>query len=122
MVEDYPEIEPGDIDGLLATYPHVREWVVDFESRYGKRPIYYGPLDRAASKLKPLNLIYVTKPPLFVHVYRPENEEDEDAGRTLWFGLEPQLNEEDELIRRALVELLLQEAPAAPSFTTDSEF
>ncbi|HIK77981.1 MAG: hypothetical protein CXT69_06220 [Methanobacteriota archaeon] len=107
--------------GLMATYPHVREWVQDFEARYGTRPIFYGPLDRDARKIEPLNLIYVTKPPIFVHMYRPSDGED-GGGSTLWFGLEPQLSEEEELIRRLLVEILLQEAPSAPSFTTDSEF
>ena len=54
-------------------------------------------------------------------MYRP-SEEEEGAGETLWFGLEPTLNEEEELIRRSLVEILLQEAPVAPSFTSDLEF
>lgn len=120
MVEQ-PEIAPGDMAGLMAAYPHVRDWVQDFEARYGTRPIYYGPLDRGAKKIEPLNLIYVTKPPIFVHMYRPSIDED-GGGSTLWFGLEPQLSEEEELIRRSLVEILLQEAPSAPSFTTDSEF
>lgn len=120
MVEQ-PEIAPGDMAGLMAAYPHVRDWVQDFEARYGTRPIYYGPLDRGAKKIEPLNLIYVTKPPIFVHMYRPSIDEY-GGGSTLWFGLEPQLSEEEELIRRSLVEILLQEAPSAPSFTTDSEF
>ncbi|MAS63006.1 MAG: hypothetical protein CMA34_04985 [Euryarchaeota archaeon] len=121
MAENYPEIAPGDTDGLLAAYPHVRKWVQDFEAKFGSRPQYYGPLDRGAKSIKPLNLIYVTKPPIFVHMYRPA-EDEEGAGQTLWFGLEPQLNEEEELIRRSLIEILLQEAPAAPSFTSDLEF
>ena len=41
----------------MAAYPHVAEWVRDFEMRYGSRPIYYGPLDRDAKKQRPLNLI-----------------------------------------------------------------
>ena len=36
----------GDLNGVMAAYPHVAEWVRDFEMRYGSRPIYYGPLDR----------------------------------------------------------------------------
>ena len=121
MTENFPEIAPGDLDGLLASYPHVRSWVQDFESKFGTRPQYYGPLDRGAKSIKPLNLIYVTKPPIFVHMYRPLADE-KGAGETLWFGLEPTLNEEEELIRRSLVEILLQEAPVAPSFTSDLEF
>ena len=49
-------------------------------------------------------------------------DDDDDAGQILWIGLEPQLTEEEENIRRELVEVLLQEAPAAPNFTTDDEF
>lgn len=119
--DEMPEIEPGDLEGLLHAYPHVRDWVNDFEARYGIRPIYYGPLDRDAKKVVPMNLIYVTKPPIFVHIYMPPVEE-EGGGQTLWFGLEPQLTEEDELHRRQLVDTLLLEAPTAASFTTDSEF
>ena len=119
--EEMPEIQPGDMEGLMRNYPHVRDWVNDFESRYGSRPIFYGPLDRDAKKVEPMNLIYVTKPPIFVHIYRPPMDE-EGGGKTLWFGLEPQLTEEDELLRRQLVDILLQEAPSAPSFTTDNEF
>ena len=41
-------IEPGDLGGLMAEYPHIREWIEDFEAKHGSRPIYYGPLDRDA--------------------------------------------------------------------------
>jgi flagellar protein FlaI len=105
----------------MAAHSHVAEWVRDFEKRYGTRPIYYGPLDRDAKKQRPLNLIYITKEPVFVHIYEPPSDE-EGGGQVLWFGLEPQLNEEEENIRRDLVETLLQEAPSAPTFTTDNEF
>jgi flagellar protein FlaI len=120
-MSDEPRFAKGDLNGVMAAYPHVAEWVRDFEMRYGSRPIYYGPLDRDAKKQRPLNLIYVTKEPIFVHIYEPPADED-GGGTVLWFGLEPQLTEEEENIRRELVETLLQEAPTAPSFTTDNEF
>jgi flagellar protein FlaI len=118
---DEPRFAKGDLNGVMAAYPHVAEWVRDFEMRYGSRPIYYGPLDRDAKKQRPLNLIYVTREPIFVHIYEPPADDD-GGGTVLWFGLEPQLTEEEENIRRELVETLLQEAPTAPSFTTDNEF
>ena len=120
-MSDEPRFAKGDLNGVMAAYPHVAEWVRDFEMRYGSRPIYYGPLDRDAKKQRPLNLIYVTREPIFVHIYEPPADDD-GGGSTLWFGLEPQLTEEEENIRRELVETLLQEAPTAPSFTTDNEF
>ena len=64
-------IEPGDLGGLMAEYPHIREWVEQFEAEHGSRPIYYGPLDRDAKSVSPRNLIYATKPPCFAHVYSP---------------------------------------------------
>ena len=118
---DAPRFAKGDLNGVMAAYPHVAEWVRDFEMRYGSRPIYYGPLDRDAKKQRPLNLIYVTREPIFVHIYEPPADDD-GGGTIMWFGLEPQLTEEEENIRRELVETLLQEAPTAPSFTTDNEF
>ena len=118
---DEPRFAKGDHNGVMAAYPHVAEWVRDFEMQYGSRPIYYGPLDRDAKKQRPLNLIYVTREPIFVHIYEPPAADD-GGGTILWFGLEPQLTEEEENIRRELVETLLQEAPTAPSFTTDNEF
>ncbi len=120
MTEE-PRFAKGDLNGVMAAYPHVAEWVRDFEMRYGSRPIYYGPLDRDAKKQRPLNLIYVTREPIFVHIYEPPADDD-GGGTVMWFGLEPQLTEEEENIRRELVETLLQEAPSAPSFTTDNEF
>jgi flagellar protein FlaI len=120
-MSDEPRFAKGDLNGVMAAYPHVAEWVRDFEIRYGSRPIYYGPLDRDAKKQRPLNLIYVTREPIFVHIYEPPADDD-GGGTILWFGLEPQLTEEEENIRRELVETLLQEAPSAPSFTTDNEF
>ena len=120
-MSDEPRFAKGDLNGVMAAYPHVAEWVRDFEMRYGSRPIYYGPLDRDAKKQRPLNLIYVTREPIFVHIYEPPADED-GGGTILWFGLEPQLTEEEENIRRELIETLLQEAPTAPSFTTDNEF
>ena len=118
---DEPRFAKGDLNGVMAAYPHVAEWVRDFEMQYGSRPMYYGPLDRDAKKQRPLNLIYVTREPIFVHIYEPPADDD-GGGSILWFGLEPQLTEEEENIRRELVETLLQEAPTAPSFTTDNEF
>ena len=120
-MSDEPRFAKGDLNGVMAAYPHVADWVRDFEMRYGSRPIYYGPLDRDAKKQRPLNLIYVTREPIFVHIYEPPADED-GGGTILWFGLEPQLTEEEENIRRELIETLLQEAPTAPSFTTDNEF
>ena len=120
MAEE-PRFAKGDLNGVMAAYPHVAEWVRDFEMQYGSRPTYYGPLDRDAKKERPFNLIYVTREPIFVHIYEPPAD-DEGGGTILWFGLEPQLTEEEENIRRELVETLLQEAPTAPSFTTDTEF
>ena len=120
-MSEEPRFQKGDLNGVMAAYPHVAEWVRDFEMRYGSRPIYYGPLDRDAKKQRPLNLIYVTREPIFVHIYEPPADDD-GGGTILWFGLEPQLTEEEENIRRELVETLLQEAPTAPSFTTDNEF
>ena len=120
-MSDEPRFAKGDLNGVMAAYPHVADWVRDFEQRYGTRPMYYGPLDRDAMKTRPLNLIYVTREPIFVHIYEPPADDD-GGGTILWFGLEPQLTEEEENIRRELIETLLQEAPSAPSFTTDSEF
>ncbi len=121
MADDEPRFAKGDLASVMAAHPHVADWVRDFESRYGSRPMYYGPLDRDAKKQRPLNLIYVTREPIFVHIYEPPADDD-GGGTVLWFGLEPQLTEEEENIRRELVETLLQEAPTAPSFTTDNEF
>tara|TARA_B100001113_G_scaffold314598_1_gene280292 strand:+ start:202 stop:1926 length:1725 start_codon:yes stop_codon:yes gene_type:complete len=121
MADEELKFARGDLASVMAAHPHVAEWVRDFEARYGSRPMYYGPLDRDAKKQRPLNLIYITKEPIFVHIYEPA-EDEEDAGQVLWIGLEPQLTEEEENIRRELVEVLLQEAPAAPNFTTDDEF
>ena len=121
MADEELKFARGDLASVMAAHPHVAEWVRDFEARYGSRPMYYGPLDRDAKKQRPLNLIYITKEPIFVHIYEPAEDED-DAGQVLWIGLEPQLTEEEENIRRELVEVLLQEAPAAPNFTTDDEF
>mgnify|MGYP003305671815 FL=1 len=121
MADEDLKFARGDLASVMAAHNHVAEWVRDFENKYGSRPIYYGPLDRDAKKQRPLNLIYITKEPVFVHIYEPPADED-GGGQVLWFGLEPQLNEEEENIRRDLVETLLQEAPTAPTFTTDSEF
>ncbi len=121
MQTEEPEFARGDLDGVLARFDHVREWVEDFEARHGTRPMYYGPLDRAASKMEPLNLIYHLRGPLFAHVYRPTQDE-EGGGSTLWFGIEPYLTEEEEIIKQILVERLLKEAPNSPSFSTDAEF
>ena len=119
--EEVLKFPKGDLEGVMAAHPHVGTWVHDFEKRYGSRPVYYGPLDRDARKMEPLNLIYITKQPIFVHIYQPPTGGDE-VSQVLWFGLEPQLNDEEENFRRELIEILLQEAPAAPNFTTDEEF
>ena len=119
---DEPRFAKGDLNSVMAAFPHVGDWVRDFESKYGSRPIYYGPLDRDAKKVRPYNLIYSAKEPIFIHIYEPPEDDSGAGGEILWFGLEPQLSEEEENIRRELVETLLQEAPTAPTFTTDSEF
>ncbi|MDP7043515.1 MAG: type II/IV secretion system ATPase subunit [Candidatus Thalassarchaeaceae archaeon] len=121
MVQEELEFARGDLEAVINRYGHVREWVEAFEEKHGTRPMYYGPLDRDASKLDPMNLIYHLRGPLFAHVYRPPSDE-EGGGSTLWFGIEPYLTEEEEVIKQILIERLLKEAPNSPSFSTDSEF
>ena len=122
MVEQEQRFQKGDLASVMAAYPHIERWVKDFEAQYGSRPMYYGPLDRGARAVSPLNLIYVTKEPIFVHIYRPLTATGEESGQVMWFGLEPQLTDEEENLRRLLIETLLQEATTAPTFTTDNEF
>jgi hypothetical protein len=98
-MSDDPPFAKGDLNGVMAAHQHVADWVRDFEARYGTRPIYYGELDRGAKKERPLNLIYLAKEPIFIHIYEPPADE-EGGGQVLWFGLEPQLTEEEENIRR----------------------
>ena len=124
--EEKPEkpkfnIAPGDLGGLMAEYPHIREWVEEFEAMHGSRPIYYGPLDRDAKSVSPRNLIYATKPPCFAHVYSPP-EGAEGAGNTFWYGLEPTITGEEEEIRDQIVERLLRDAPQKDRFDNDAEF
>ncbi len=114
-------IEPGDLGGLMAEYPHIRDWVESFEAEHGSRPIYYGPLDRDAKSVSPRNLIYATKPPCFAHVYSPP-EGEEGAGNTFWYGLEPSITAEEEEIRDDIVERLLRDAPQKERFDNDEEF
>jgi len=114
-------IEPGDLGGLMAEFPHVREWVEDFEAKHGSRPIYYGPLDRDAKSVSPRNLIYATKPPCFAHIYTPPEGAD-GAGNTYWFGLEPSIEGDEEEIRDNIVERLLRDAPQKERFDNDEEF
>ncbi len=121
-MSDEPKFAKGDLASVMAAHPHVADWVRDFEAQHGSRPIYYGELDRGAKKERPYNLIYITKEPIFVHIYEPPEDDQQSGGEILWFGLEPQLTDSEEYIRRELIETLLQEAPAAPSFTTDNEF
>ena len=121
-MSDEPKFAKGDLASVMAAHPHVADWVRDFEAQHGSRPIYYGELDRGAKKERPYNLIYITKEPIFVHIYEPPEDDQQSGGEILWFGLEPQLTDSEEYIRRELIETLLQEAPTAPSFTTDNEF
>ena len=97
MDDEELRFQRGDLESVMAAHPHVAQWVKDFEAQYGSRPYYYGPLDRDARKVEPMNLIYVTKEPIFVHMYRPIDD-DGSEGQTLWFGLEPQLTDEEENI------------------------
>ena len=43
--EEKPEkptfnIQPGDLGGLMAEYPHIREWIEDFEAALEAKNIY----------------------------------------------------------------------------------
>ena len=40
MAADEPRFAKGDLNGVMNAHSHVAEWVSDFESRYGTRPIY----------------------------------------------------------------------------------
>ena len=122
MADEELKFQRGDLASVMAAHQHVAEYVRDFEKKWGSRPTYYGPLDRGAKDERPLNLIYITKEPVFVHIYEPTDDEEEGGGMKLWVGLEPQLNEEEENMRRDLMEILLQEAPNNASFQTESEF
>lgn len=36
-MSDEPRFAKGDLNGVMAAYPHVGDWVRDFEQRYGTR-------------------------------------------------------------------------------------
>ena len=57
MATDEPRFAKGDLNSVMNAHPHVGEWVSDFESRYGTRPIYYGELDRGAKKERNVKLL-----------------------------------------------------------------
>ena len=83
---DESRFAKGDLNSVMAAYPHVADWVRDFESRYGSRPTYYGPLDRDAKKERPLNLIYLAKEPIFIHIYEPPEDDEGSGGKS--YGLD----------------------------------
>ena len=78
-MDDEQRFAKGDLASVMAAHSHVADWVRDFEAQYGTRPVYYGELDRGAKKERPYNLIYITKEPIFVHIYEPP-EDDEGGG------------------------------------------
>ena len=53
MEEKEPRFKKGDLDSVRAEYPHIDQWVTDFEAKWGSKPMYYGPLDRDAKKVQP---------------------------------------------------------------------
>ena len=109
------------LDDVMNAFPHVRTWIDDFQDRYGSRPIYYGELDRDARTVEPRNLLYITKPPIFVHIYQPPADETNPT-QTLWMAVEPGLDEDEELMKKELMEIILEQAPTAPTFSSDDEF
>lgn len=88
-MSDELKFAKGDLNSVMAAHPHVADWVRDFEMKYGSRPEYYGPLDRGARDKRPFNLIYITREPIFVHIYEPPAD-DEGGGTS--FGSDLNLN------------------------------
>ena len=111
MAENKTSFAKGDLNSVMDAYPHVKEYVEEWQQRGGTTPMYYGPLDRDAKGAQEnLNLIYVTREPIFVHVHQPI-EDNGSKGRILWFALEPSLTVSETKKKNDLVDILLKEAP-----------
>ena len=97
---DEPRFAKGDLNGVMAAYPHVAEWVRDFEMQYGSRPIYYGH-----STATPRNNARLTSfmSPANPFLSTSMNHRPTTAVAPSFVGLEPQLTKKR---RTSVVNLL----------------
>ncbi len=91
----------------LAHYPHLKKYVDDFSKKH-PMPKYYTKLEFSMKGEKNPNLIYPVGEPLFVHIYKPENEPAK------YIVIEPTMDEETKKLNDIILDRMIEIAHQLP--------
>ena len=72
MDDEELRFQRGDLESVMAAHPHVAQWVKILRPGMVADRITMVHWTEMLDKMEPMNLIYVTKEPIFVHMYRPD--------------------------------------------------
>ncbi|MEA3457516.1 MAG: type II/IV secretion system ATPase subunit [Candidatus Thermoplasmatota archaeon] len=109
------KMDGGEVEQLLKKHPHLQKYVEIVKRRIGK-PAFYSilPYD-LKGETKP-NLIYTTKDPVFIHIYRADDMEEME-----YHAIEPTLNEVEKEKHDSLLKLIIKKAPEKKSAISNDE-
>ena len=100
---------------LLEKNEHLKDYVEKVKKRIGE-PVFYSTLPFEIRDEKYPNLIYPTRPPVFVHIFKTGDMEQKE-----YYAIEPQLDENEKKKHDQLLKLILKKAPEKKSVIKDEE-
>jgi flagellar protein FlaI len=100
----------------MDRYPHLREYVKNWEKEGNPRPEYYPSINRDMESIEMPNFIYPVGPPIFIHILKRMGE------MSRYLAIEPQLTEEEKQLYDDIFDSLVLLAPTQEEPTSPEEF
>lgn len=100
---------------LINNNPHLKKYLDEIKKEMGE-PVFYSKLSRELKEEENPNLIYPTKGVVFVHIYKPENEEFLE-----YHSIEPILSKEERKKRDKIMEMIYERGAYKKKVKTDDE-
>jgi len=109
------KMKEEELQELLENHPHLKEYLEDTKQKMDA-PVFYSQLPREVRDEAHPNLIYLTKGPVFIHIYKTR-----DMDEIEYHAIEPALNEVEQKKFDKILKLIIKNAPQKKSVVTDKE-
>ncbi|MFO8077551.1 MAG: type II/IV secretion system ATPase subunit [Thermoplasmatota archaeon] len=109
------QLREKEIQNLLHKNPHVQEYLNNLE-KDKEMPEFYATLSSSLKSQQQINILYITRGFIFVHIYPNENGEGLE-----YHAIEPKLTDEETQKKDELLAIILEKIVEKKSVVTDKQ-
>jgi len=109
------EMSKDEKEKLIKNNTHLKKYLDDIKNKIDQ-PVFYSKLPRELREEENPNLIYPTKGVVFIHIFKPQDNEFIE-----YHAIEPVLNAEEEKKRDKIMEMIYEREAYRKKIKTDKE-